>query len=434
MRDRGGSHLGSRWLGNAPRVLCTVPCLNVKSTNDQHLEHMMHHYVAWEAPDNMVETERLLLQVAADHTAPLHPAERHTLHMAANALGRIRMASAEGPGYPTPPPPPRPSTHTTAQEDQPPEGSQDGGTWEVLQPTAKQHARPVGPPRPPEPPPAPPLAEARPPAGKRKFAETEYGLQLVNMDSMPYQKRKMLLQNKLKQFVDEGELGRARALIEEAHAAGIPGLNAQKFNWLVLAYVQARQPEAAACFVERMEPEFGVKPSQRTFVHVVDGFAAAGDMESAMAWYNKMQEGGFDPDIRSLNNMIKACCRAPDVDPDLSIAESWLQQVDRFGLQPDSHTYGNLIAGSAKRRDVHAAVQWFDQMLSRGIEPCLEVCTMAFDAAAAAHAEHLEVGKTFAESVLEIMRDANVTGDSHCWNQFVRVVGHERANELKARQ
>jgi pentatricopeptide repeat protein len=254
------------------------------------------------------------------------------------------------------------------------------------------------------------------------------------MNSIPYQKRKMLLQSKLKSLVDEGELGKARAVIEEAHAARIPGLNAQKFNWLVLAYVQAKQPEAAACFAERMEPEFGVKPSQRTFVHLVDGFAAAGDMESARAWYNKMQESGFDPDIRSLNNMIKACCRATAEDPDLSIAESWLQQVDRFGLQPDSHTYGNLIAGSARRQDVHAAVHWFDQMLSRGIEPCLEVCTMAFDAAAAAHADYLEVGKTFAESVFEIMRVANVPADNHCWNKFVRVVGQERADELQARE
>merc|ERR1711972_400436 len=112
-----------------------------------------------------------------------------------------------------------------------------------------------------------------------------------------------------------------------------------------------------------------------------DGFAAAGDMESASAWYNKMQESGFDPDIRSLNNMIKACCRSTVDDPDMSDAEKWLQQVDDFGLQPDSHTYGNLIVGSARRRNVNAAVQWFDQMQGRGIEPCLEVCTMAFEAA-----------------------------------------------------
>ena len=240
----------------------------------------------------------------------------------------------------------------------------------------------------------------------------------------------MLLQNKLKSLVDDGELRKAQALIEEAHIAGMPGLNAQKFNWLLHACVQAKQPVFAASLVERMEPHFGVKPSQRTFVHLVDAFAAIGDTKSASAWYDRMQKSGFYPDIRSLNNLIKAWCRSTVEDQDLSVAETWLRRIDELGIQPDSYTYGNLILGSARRRDLHAAVRWFEEMQTRKIEPCLEVCTMAFDAAAAALEGDRGVAKEFAEMVFGCMRAADLSIDDHCWNEFVRAVGDQRAERI----
>ena len=240
----------------------------------------------------------------------------------------------------------------------------------------------------------------------------------------------MLLQTKLKSLVKDGDLINAQALIEEAHTEGMPGLNAQKFNWLVHAYVQARQPVCAASLVERMEPVFRVKPTQRTFAHLVDAFAAIGDVTSASAWYDEMQRSGFDPDIRSLNNLIKAWCRSTVDDPDLSVAETWLRRIDALGIQPDSHTYGNLIFGAGRRRNLRAAVRWFEEMQTRNIEPCLEVCTVAFDAAAAAPEDDRGVAKYFAEMIFDLMRVAGLSVDVHCWNQFVRAVGYERAQNI----
>jgi len=244
----------------------------------------------------------------------------------------------------------------------------------------------------------------------------------------------MILQTKLKSLVDDGELGKALTLIEEAHTQGMPGLNAQKFDWLVHAYAQAKQPAFAASLVERMEPKFGVKPSQRTFVHLVDAFAAIGDTKSASAWYDRMQKSGFYPDIRSLNNLIKAWCRSTVEDQDLSVAETWLRRIDELGIQPDSYTYGNLILGSARRRDLHAAVRWFEEMQTRKIEPCLEVCTMAFDAAAVAPEEDRDAAKDFAETIFGCMRAASLSVDDHCWKKFVRLVGHERAEKIGQNQ
>ena len=111
--------------------------------------------------------------------------------------------------------------------------------------TSEPPPGPAGPPPgQPAPPPGPPPGP--PDSRKRKFANIEeqgdYGEQLLNMDSLPYQKRKTIFQNKLKDLVDGGELDKARALIEEAHAKKNKGVNAQKLNWLVLAYVQAKIP------------------------------------------------------------------------------------------------------------------------------------------------------------------------------------------------
>lgn len=262
------------------------------------------YHGTWEAPDNILERlSDALMQLVADDAAPFHLTERDTLRMAANALGRVQTLLLEGPVYPNQLSSPKPSTK--------------------LQPTAKSHARQ----RLPVPPPgygefdlsAVAFGKAKgkgkskgfkgkgySESRKRKLSESllleyqegEYGQQLVSMESVPYEKRAAVFQNKLKKLVDGGELEKANAIIEEAHVKQIPGVSL-KLNWLVQAYAQAKQPAVAASFCERMEPEFGVRPSWRTYKLLVDGFAADGDAESAGAWHNKMIENGFDPDVRS---------------------------------------------------------------------------------------------------------------------------------------
>jgi len=55
---------------------------------------------------------------------------------------------------------------------------------------------------------------------------------------------------------------------------------------------------------------------------------------------------------------------------------------------------------------------------------------VAFDAAAGADEEDLQVAKDFAETVFQGMRAARLLVDDHCWKRFVCVVGLERARQL----
>ena len=55
---------------------------------------------------------------------------------------------------------------------------------------------------------------------------------------------------------------------------------------------------------------------------------------------------------------------------------------------------------------------------------------MAFDVAAAALEDDRGVAKDFAEMIFDSMRVASLSVDVHCWNKFVRAVGHERAQNI----
>jgi len=258
------------------------------------------------------------------------------------------------------------------------------------------------------------------------------GPPLVDPTGLPPKKCASLYQNKVRVALAAEDITLAERLVQEAlYRHGIT-LNAQVLNWIVHAHSKGRRVAEAAAWLERMEPEFKIKPTERTFSHVLDGFAANGDLESAEVWLLKMSSYGLVPDIRTLNGMIKACCRMLDKDPDLAMAEGWFNSLADFdqNLKPDGFSFGNLIYGCMRRKNVRRAAHWFSEMISHGIAPSAETCTFAFDAAGFAPREDRDFAAEFAERTFECMRNAGLKCDKQCRQALGRALGQSRAQEL----
>eukprot|EP00928_Gymnodinium_smaydae_P025198 TRINITY_DN20149_c0_g1_i1.p1 TRINITY_DN20149_c0_g1~~TRINITY_DN20149_c0_g1_i1.p1 ORF type:complete len:580 (-),score=75.64 TRINITY_DN20149_c0_g1_i1:230-1969(-) len=242
-------------------------------------------------------------------------------------------------------------------------------------------------------------------------------------------KLESLYQNKMQTALKAGDIYAAEAMVVEAwHRNGV-NVNAQKINWIIQAHARDANLAAATEWFERMEPEFGVRPTERTFAHVLDGFAKACDPNGANVWLARMKDYGLTPDIRSLNGMIKACCRSLHLD--ISFAEAWVHHIFDFeGLKPDSFTYGNMVLGCAKRRDPMGAEKWFNLMLGRGFPATNEVCTFALDAAACTRREDADKKVAFIRRILGAMHQAGISPDRQCWSALLRAIGKPLATQM----
>merc|ERR1711918_208788 len=121
-------------------------------------------------------------------------------------------------------------------------------------------------------------------------------------------------------------------------------------------------PTKAGAWLDRMQDEFDVKPTVRTFAHVLDGFSDAGGLAEARDWLARMDEYGVSPDIRCMNALIKVWCKSTNEDPHMEYAEAWFDHACEV-MEPDCFSYGNMIYGYDLRGDLDRAWQYFSDMI-----------------------------------------------------------------------
>eukprot|EP00933_Yihiella_yeosuensis_P020799 TRINITY_DN1660_c1_g1_i1.p1 TRINITY_DN1660_c1_g1~~TRINITY_DN1660_c1_g1_i1.p1 ORF type:complete len:370 (+),score=59.43 TRINITY_DN1660_c1_g1_i1:85-1194(+) len=246
---------------------------------------------------------------------------------------------------------------------------------------------------------------------------------------------KAYYQKVIKQALHKGDAAQAEALAYEAKQRAVP-VSIQKLNWILQAYVKAKCFSEAVKLLESMESDFNVAPTERSYSHLVDGFATLGDAKHAARWLCRMEQSGLNPDIRTLNGMIKCCCWNTDYDPDMSEAFSWLRYIkDQPDMEPDSFSYGHLIFGADRRRNASAAKRWFKEMIGCGLHPSVEVYYFTFQAIRSElQVKPCDAGgacKTwilqFAEEVLRHMESHGVWPDGLCLRSIAWIFGEQRA-------
>lgn len=182
-------------------------------------------------------------------------------------------------------------------------------------------------------------------------------------------------------------------------------IDPQLFNWIISAYAKRKDAKGAQYWLEAMERDWGVQPTDVTFNTVMNVCAMTGDTEGAEHWLSALLVKGLEPDSMSFNTVVKAYAKAGD----LASAERWLTELGDEGqadaytfctvmnayarigdadrtehwfnviverkLKLDSVAYGAVVNAHAKAGNVNVAEDWIEKMVSDGIQPDLRVYT-----------------------------------------------------------
>ncbi|CAL4954999.1 unnamed protein product [Urochloa decumbens] len=200
-------------------------------------------------------------------------------------------------------------------------------------------------------------------------------------------------------LVAAGDMARARSVLDEMAAAGVPP-NRVTYNVLLNGYCQQLQISKAKELFEEMVNGAGIQPGVVTYNTLMDGCVLSDDSAGALAFFNEMRSRGIAPSTVSYTTLMKvfAVSGQPKMahkvfeemerDPRVSVdraawnmlvecycrqghVETAKQVVERMkerGVQPDVVTYGSLAKGvAAARKPGEALVLWNEVQ-----ERCLE--------------------------------------------------------------
>ncbi|CAL4947998.1 unnamed protein product [Urochloa decumbens] len=200
-------------------------------------------------------------------------------------------------------------------------------------------------------------------------------------------------------LVAAGDMARARSVLDEMAAAGVPP-NRVTYNVLLNGYCQQLQISKAKELFEEMVNGAGIQPGVVTYNTLMDGCVLSDDSAGALAFFNEMRSRGIAPSTVSYTTLMKAFAvsgqpkmahkvfEEMERDPRVSVdraawnmlvecycrqghVETAKQVVERMkerGVQPDVATYGSLAKGvAAARKPGEALVLWNEVQ-----ERCLE--------------------------------------------------------------
>lgn len=85
----------------------------------------------------------------------------------------------------------------------------------------------------------------------------------------------------------------------------------------------------------------GVKPNERTYTTVMEGYASVGNTGKAFEYFTKIKEEGLKLDVFTYEALLKACCKSGRMQSALAVTrEMFVQKIPR-----NTFVYNILIDG-----------------------------------------------------------------------------------------
>ncbi|PIA38629.1 hypothetical protein AQUCO_02700091v1 [Aquilegia coerulea] len=148
------------------------------------------------------------------------------------------------------------------------------------------------------------------------------------------------------------------------------------FNTIIYFYTEARQLAKAIDVYKHMRKSFdeGCRPSVRTYNLLFTSFLSKRNnsyinhlyMETIRCLFKQMVNDGVEPDIFSLNSMIKGYILSLHVNDALRIFH---QMGVVYSCHPNSHSYDYLIHGLCCQGRTNNAKELYTEMKSKGFVP-----------------------------------------------------------------
>ncbi|KAK7246451.1 hypothetical protein RIF29_41319 [Crotalaria pallida] len=143
------------------------------------------------------------------------------------------------------------------------------------------------------------------------------------------------------------------------------------FLTICRAYGRVHRPLDATRVFHKME-DFQLKPTQKSYLAILDILVEENHVKRALAFYKEMRGMGIPPSVISLNILIKALLKNDEtVDSALRI----FREMPNRGCEPDSYTYGTLVNGLCRLGKISQAIELFREMEQKGHSPSVVTYT-----------------------------------------------------------
>lgn len=137
------------------------------------------------------------------------------------------------------------------------------------------------------------------------------------------------------------------------------------FNAVISAYAKLGDLLRAEGWLRVMEGSPPSLPSVETYNGLFDGCSRSGKVAEAVAWFDRMQGAGVEPDVISYRSIMACHARAGD----LTGAVQWFQRLVNTGLNPGMEAYNILLMACSRQKDVRRAELWLQKARSANFEP-----------------------------------------------------------------
>ncbi|KAL8204747.1 hypothetical protein R6Q57_010370 [Mikania cordata] len=137
------------------------------------------------------------------------------------------------------------------------------------------------------------------------------------------------------------------------------------------SYGRVHKPHDMMRIFQKMK-EYGCEPTLRSYVTVFSILVDENQLKVAFKFYRYMRQTGFQPNVPSLNVLIKALCKnSKTMDSAIRI----FRDMSNHGCTPDAYTYGTLINGLCRLRKIKEAKELLKEMEIQGCAPSVVTYT-----------------------------------------------------------
>ncbi|KAG0241597.1 hypothetical protein BGX31_001030 [Mortierella sp. GBA43] len=184
-------------------------------------------------------------------------------------------------------------------------------------------------------------------------------------------------------------------LLQEMRSRGIKP-DVVTYGKLIHQYVLLRNMEQAETLFHEMLKS-GITPNEYVFNTLMNGFTVAEDMEKALELFRRMPKYGVEADATTFTTLIKGYANVRLFTLAQDFANSLQQRSSRISM--DQHCFHVLMQLAQKTQNPGMALDFFEMMRGRGIEPDKVTFTILLETLSKEFADASSPSKTRSDSV-----------------------------------
>ncbi|KAF9955567.1 hypothetical protein BGZ70_010183 [Mortierella alpina] len=160
---------------------------------------------------------------------------------------------------------------------------------------------------------------------------------------------------------------RIETLLQDMKAKGIKP-DVVTYGKLIQQYVILRDIEQAEMLFHEMVKS-GISPNAHVFNMLMNGFTLIDDMDKAVELFRRMPKYGVEPDVVTFTTLIKGYANIKQLTIAQDFASAMQQQESSSRIRMDQQSLHTLMQLAQKSQNPGMALDFFEMMRGRGMEP-----------------------------------------------------------------